>query len=215
MYGRYFDGREGVEESLPALSEDLGLRCLLPPEPVAIGATWKLPPGVLRDVISPGGNLDFDLSDAKDPSIARTIRLGTGGYLCDVFGAEEKGEVTATWTGTEEVDGRRLATIALEFDVVISRNLAYLANRSRTPEEIRAGAKVARAPVTLELKGKGTIRWDLDGGRLFDTQDLLADERITSQMVFDVGADDEDKQQGQTLVMTGSLTQESRITVDE
>ncbi len=215
VYGRYFDGREGIEESLPALAEDLGLRCLLPPEPVDVGATWKLPPGVLRDVISPGGNLNFDLSEASDPNVARTIRLGTGGYLCDVFGDEEKGEVTATWTGTEEVDGRRLATIALKFDVVVSRDLAILANHARTKEEIRARTQVASAPITLELKGTGIVRWDLDAGHLYDTQKLIADEKITSKLVFDVGTDDPEKQLGQTLVMTGSVTQESRITVDE
>jgi hypothetical protein len=40
-YGRYFDAREGEEEDLIGLEEDLDLRALLPAEPVAVGASWN------------------------------------------------------------------------------------------------------------------------------------------------------------------------------
>lgn len=214
-YGRYYDALEGIEESLPVLGEDLGLRCVLPPTPVSVGDSWKLPVSVLEDVISPGGNLSFDLSEAEDPNVARTVRLGTGGYLCDLFGGEEKGEVEATWTGIEEEEGRHLARIELVFDVTVSRDLAYLANTVRSKQEVRARTRIAEAPVTLELKGKGTVRWDLDRGRLFDTQGLSAEERVSCRLHFDVGTDAAEAQQSQVLVMVGTVTQESRLTEEE
>jgi hypothetical protein len=211
-YGRYFDSREGVEEGLPGLAEDLGMRSLLPSEPVTVGDSWELPPGFMADVVGPGGNLNFDTSEAKDPNTARTIRLGTGGYLSDVFGGEEKGTVTATWTEVEEVDGHRLAKIELKFDVTVSKDLADLANRARTVREISQRHRVEAAKVTLQLVGKGVIRWDLEGNHLFDTQELRADEKVSTHLIFDGGDDGPGHEQ--ELLMIGKLVQETKVTTD-
>ena len=214
-YGRYFDSLEGVEESLPELTEDLDFRCLLPAEPVEVGSSWNLPPGALRDVVSPGGNLDYDLTEAQDRLLVRTIRQGTGGYTYEIFGGTEEGTVKATWEKTEEVDGHRLAVIKLEFDVTVSRDLKSLANHARTPEEVGAGFLVDKGMVTLALKGGGIVRWDLERGHLFDSVDLKAEERLTTHFIFTRGGGETKETSEQELVMIGTLLLEASVTADE
>ena len=214
-YGRYFDSLEGIEESLPVLAVDLDYLSLLPEEPVEVGSTWKLPPSALRDVVSPGGNLDYDLGEVRDILLVRTIRQGTGAYLFEFFGGTEEGTVTATWEKTEEVDGRRLARIKLEFDVTLTQDLTDLANHGRTAEEYAAGMVVQEGQGVLGLKGGGVVRWDLDRGHLFDTEELAADERISTHFVFAYARNEELGTTEQELTMIGKLLLEARVTADE
>jgi len=204
-YGRYFDATEGVEETLPGLGEDLGFRSLMPAEKIAEGASWDLPPGALADFFACGGDLNFALTEGKDQNLLRTLRFGTGAFLGDVFGAEEKGTVKATWRSTEEKDGLRLAVIDLVFDIQISKDMRDLASSTLPPAQRMAGYQVESALVSLSLKGGGEVRWDLGLGGLHSCEEIKADETVQTQLKLTVGAEGDRVEHSQELLMKGTL----------
>ncbi len=211
-YGRYYDGRAGIEEVLPGLIEDLGMRSILPDGPVDLGESWKLEPGDLREVLSCGGDVDFELSGGVGFDMLRMMRLGVGLDLDQVFGGQEEGEVTAMLMAvTEEADGGRLAEIFLQFDVVLSRDLKDRAQEGSTMREVRMGLVVDSNVVTMELEGSGVLRWDLASGRLHDTKGLKAKQRVGYKLVQAQETPDGRELFSQELVMVGSLTQEVRV----
>ena len=211
-YGRYYGGRAGIEEVLPGLVEDLGLRSILPEQPVELGESWKLEPGDLRDVLSCGGDVDFELSGGVGFDMLRMMRLGVGLDLDQVFGGREEGEVTAMLLAvSEEADGRRLAEIYLQFDVALSRDLKERAQEGSTMREVRMGLVVDSNVVTMELEGSGVVRWDLTAGRLHETRDLKAKQRVGYKLVQAQETPDGRELFSQELVMVGSLTQEVRV----
>lgn len=212
-YGRYYDKKPGIEEVLPGLIEDLGLRDLLPAEPPALGDSWELAPGVLQSVFNCGGDVDFELEGGVGFDMLRMMRLGIGLDIDQVFGGSEEGKVTATWIATSEEQGANLAEILLEFDVVLQRDLKERAQSGMTAYEARLGLYVDSSVVTMELEGSGTLRWDLDAHRLHDTKDLKADQRVGYKLV-----QARDKPSGppelfsQELIMTGGIRQTIVVT---
>lgn len=208
-YGRYYDAAEGIEEALPGLEADLSLRQLLPPTPVEVGASWTLEPGVLRYLFTTGGDTDYQLEENKGMGLLRTMRCGVGMNLEQAFGGDETGKVEANWLGVEEVDGKRLALIDLTFDVVLSRDLRERAAASMSVAELARGFSMASALVELALEGGGRVRWDLDAGRLHDTVDLKASERVEVSLTLERQREEgeEPERSVQLLIMTGVVTQ--------
>ncbi len=213
-YGRYYDGLEGREEALVGLYEDLGARALMPSGSVVEGDEWVLPVCVLRDLFAPGGDLAYDFSKSKDPLIARTLSQGVGANFFRAFGGEEVGEVKAKWARTEQVEGRSLAVISLEFKAQLSRDLRELADSMRAVNEINAGQENSVAELAVELEGAGEVRWDLAAGCMFDTAGLRADQKVTFTKIVDMNTGDGTVRTEQVLKMTGAITQESRVTIE-
>lgn len=210
-YGRYYDAAEGVEEALPGLEADLSLRQLLPPTPAEVGSSWSLAPGALRFLFTTGGDTDYQLDTDTDKGLGllRTLRCGVGMNLEQAFGGEESGEVEARWLGIEEVDGKRLALIDLTFDVLLSNDVRDRAATGMSISEVASGFGVESAHIDLALEGGGRLRWDLDAGRLHDTVDVKATERVTVLLALERAREEgeEPDRNAQTLVMTGLLTQ--------
>ncbi len=208
-YGRYYDAEEGVEEALPGLEADLSLRQLLPEGPVEIGAEWTLTPGVLRFLFTAGGDTDYQLDADKGINLMRLMRCGVGMNLEQIFGGEESGEVTARWLGTEEVDGKKLALIDLAFDCLLSRDIKDRAAMGMTVDELAMGFEMESALVELALKGGGRVRWDLGAGRLHDTIDIKASERVQVMLTLTRprAEGEEPETNVQVLVMAGFLEQ--------
>lgn len=213
-YGRYYDGLEGFEERLAGLDEDLGARSLLPAEGVTEGASWELPPAALRGLFGAGGDLAYEFEAVKDPLISRSMTMGVGANLSRVFGGEETGTVKARWVRTEELEGHSLAVLELELDVQLSKELRDLANELRAVNERASGQEATSSLLTITLKGGGTVRWDLGEGCLFDTQELRADQRLVFNKKVAWTQDGERRENEQQLVMTGSILQESKVTVE-
>ena len=212
-FGRYYDKKEGTEEILPGLTVDLGLGDLMPREPVQLGSTWKLEPGVLKGLFSCGGDTNMSLANDVGEYSFRIMRLGTGLDLDLLFGDSEKGTVTARWTGTEEdQQGRKLALIQLEFDVEIQRDMKDRANGSMMLMDRAAGFQVDSALVTLELKGQGVVRWDMTSGHMHDTQNLKAEERIRTKLVQVRESGDQSQFNTEELVMIGHLNHSIVVT---
>jgi hypothetical protein len=213
-YGRYFDTLEGYENTLAGLREDLGMRSLLPQEVVSEGAEWKLAPGVLQDVLAPGGDLSYEFEGTKDPLIARSLKQGIGANLHRAFGGEESGEVKAKWSRTDDVEGRKLAVITLEFKVQLARDLTDYTNSLRAVSELASGQNTIEARISLALEGGGEVRWDLENGCLFDTKGLRANQKLNFKRVVEQPTQEGAVRNEQILEMTGSVVQECSVSVE-
>ena len=136
----------------------------------------------------------------------RLMRIGVGLRISQIFGEQESGEVTGQLVGLEESeDGRSLALIKLEFDVVLERNMLEFASRSLALTESVLGVEIDKAQAKLELKGSGMVRWDLTGKHLLDITDLRADERISVTLVKAREGEEGPQLESQELVMSGFL----------
>ncbi len=214
-YGRYFDRREGAEESLPGLEADLTLRGLLPAGPVEPGASWEPAVGALRGLLTTGGDQDYEVDEDQGLALLRTLRVGLGMNLEQAFGGSEEGELRVTWIGVEEVEGRRLALLDVDFDVVLEHDVTARAAASSSMDELARGMVVEAARVRLALRGGGRLRWDLAGGHLHDTVDLAASERCRlelTQRLPGEGDAEEPATVTQVLVMAGRLEHSIRCT---
>jgi hypothetical protein len=211
-FGRYYDKKPGIEEVLPGLTEDLGMRGLLPEEAPALGDSWKLAPGVIGSVLNCGGDVDFELGGGVGFDMLRTMRLGIGLDIDQVFGGSEKGEVVATWIAVTEEDGVNLAEIELVFDVVLQRDLKERAQTGMTARDARMGMYVDSCLVTMELNGSGLVRWNLDENILYGTKDLKASQRVGYKLVQATATPAGPKLFSQELVMVGSLRQRVVVT---
>jgi hypothetical protein len=204
-YGRYYDGLEGIEEVLPGLTADLSMASILPEGAVSPGDSWDLAPGVMVDVLACGGETDFGLAGDTGYSMMRTMRLGMGLNVEQAFGGKEEGTVKAFFLGTETVEGRDLALIQLTFDIQLEHDLAGRAQSGMSINEVASGFLVESAIVKLGLDGKGTVRWDMAGGYVYDTIKLHASQRASTRIV-QIRENEEGRDEiTQDLVMVGTL----------
>ena len=213
VYGRYYDATDGVEEDLKHMQDDLDLRGFLPEGTVEVGGTWSVPPLAMGDALSPCGMLSFDFSKSKNISLARTLRLGTGSHLFELFRSEVSGEVNATLTSVEQLEGARVATVSVKWDVKTASDLTELARRNRAVEEMQVDKQLLSMKVALELVGEGTFRWDLDAGHLVD-YDFSSKEDVDSAVRTKFGEDGEVQEEvlemGGRVVVKGQVERRSR-----
>lgn len=213
-YGRYYDKKNGIEELLPGLSVSMSMRELMPKDPVKLGSSWDMAPGVLAGVFNSGGDTDMELGNGVKAPLYRIMRLGTGLSISNLFGEKEEGTVKATWIGTEESSaGRMLALLKLDFDVTLERDMRDRADGSLMLKSRLAGIRIESALVQLKLQGSGTVRWDLEGAHLHDVQDFRADEEVSTKLVQYVDGPDGKVHSSQELVMFGWL--EHKVSVLE
>lgn len=165
-YGRYYDEDEGVEEDLARILVDLDLAAFLPSGPVEPGDSWKVDALALRHVVGPGGFLGFELSGIGDVPLARSLRGGLGTHVHEAFGTVSEGDVRATYRGTEQVEGRELQRVEVEFRARAHADLTSLMNLARTTNEVDAGLEIEEYRLDLQLAGTGEILWDAAGRHL-------------------------------------------------
>jgi len=212
-YGRYFDATEGVEEDLGSMREDLDLREFLPVGAVEVGESWVVPPHALGDAISPGGMLSFDFSRSKNISLARTLRLGTGSHLFELFTQDVGGEVIASLKSIEETDEGRVAVMSARWDVQTQTDTTRLAKRNRASSEMQFGKELEAMVVGLHLKGEGTFRWDLNRNHLL-SYDFNSAEDVKSSVKSRHGADaslrEEILEMGGRVIVVGTVERRAR-----
>lgn len=135
-YAKTWSGEGADDELLKKLEEDMDLRALLPKKSLAKGDTWKIDLREFQDLFGPGGRFGFKEDGEEDDD--------------DDSGFEDNltGEVTCTYEGESEVDGRKLARVAL----------ACEAQTFMTPGK------------DDEPVGKMTFAFDLEGSALWDVE---------------------------------------------
>jgi hypothetical protein len=187
VYGRFFDAVDGVEEDLAFMREDLDLRAFLPKKAVNVGDSWAVSPAAMGDALSPGGLLSFDFTKSKSMGLARTLRLGTGSHLFELFRQEVAGDVKVSFSSVEDVeDAGKVAVLAVAWDVNTQNDLTYLARRNRTGADIEYQRALSGMDVGLVLKGEGTIRWDLEAHHLL-SYDFNSSEDVSSSVKMQIG----------------------------
>ncbi|HEV8268758.1 MAG TPA: hypothetical protein VGR00_11005 [Thermoanaerobaculia bacterium] len=209
-YGRHYDEKEGLEEYLGGLREDLDLRALLPApggEPVAPGATWKIDPQSLADVFAAGGDVPRVFTQGGGGFLAKPIASGVAGPLAPVLGGTLQGEASATWKETREENGVRLAVIELEARVETKHDQTDFARSARRTEELLDDVAIARASVEWKFDGRGTLLWNLSAGR-FQALTLDGREEVTSDIAFGTETETESRQ---VLTLVGALKVTAKV----
>lgn len=201
-YGRYYDAREGVEEHLHGISQDLDLLCLLPRQPASIGSRWEVDLPALVDVFAPGGRwaLAFQLKPAQR-NLVRSIQNGIGCNLVEVFGGESKGRTQAHLVGVEG----ELAKIELDFELSNRVDRRALVQMQMNGQELASGYRCQSAPLTWVFTGKGTLLWDLARHRAHELK-IQGRERVGFDTELKIGNDPTSTTQ--RLSMEGSLVLE-------
>ncbi len=159
-----FAGEGGDAALLAGLVEDLDLRAFLPDEDMGVEDNWEIESERLARVLAPGGALHLQpdaggvpASDALDPLEIVSAAL----FALSESAAEPEGEVTVEWTETQQIDGRSVAVLEIDWD---SRSKGVLAERA-AEMLAAAGATTERtdvvANVLLTCEGEGKLLWDL------------------------------------------------------
>jgi hypothetical protein len=164
-WGRLYEAREASEEFLPRLAADLELAGFLPPRAVAVGDAWEVEPARAGDVFVLGGEVPLRFSKGGDHSLARTVALGVGGPLHEVFAAPVQGSVRARLAALEDGPEGQRARVALELDVRVTRDVAQLTEQRLNPVELEDGVQVRSATLTWTFRGQGELVWSVAQGR--------------------------------------------------
>ena len=204
LYGRHYDATEGEEENLIGLEEDLDLGALLPPEPVAVGASWNVEPTALGQLFAPGGSIPYDLPRKTDPRLLRTLDSGLASGLDHTFRGQYAGTFVVSLREVRETDGRREAVLALESDFKVSSDQVEQVQSKLGPAERAAGMVFQEATLVLQFQGSGELVWDLDGG-FGRSLSMELEERAKQRLVF-VTAKTMDAKDTQDMQMAGKLT---------
>jgi hypothetical protein len=179
------------QDLLEGLVADLSFAVFLPGATVAEDDSWDVPVSAYGLLFAPGGNLHLELEDGE-PEEAEE-RAGITAELIDNL----DGTCTATYRGTREEDGVRVAVIALAIDV-------------ETSAEIPGAEEVER---TLELTRDlaGELLWHLGDGRMHA---LRMDGEITETVRTEgvIPMDDEELDFVRTETFAGEIAY--RFTVE-
>jgi hypothetical protein len=159
-----FAGEGGDAALLEGLVEDLDLRAFLPDEDMGVEDNWEIASERLARVLAPGGALHLNpdaggvpASDALDPLEI----VGAALFALAESATELEGDVTVEWTETQQIDGRSLAVLEIDWD---SRSKGVLAERA-AEMLAAAGASTDRTDVAVNVRlaceGEGKLLWDL------------------------------------------------------
>lgn len=182
-YGKRYVGPESEESFLPDLVAATSLEGLLPEREVSIGDEWTIPLMNMREVLAPGGEMTIRYERTTSILLARTLVMGVAGGLWEAFEGEPGGTVKARLESVRAEDGRRIAEVLLSIDLHCEVDQTELANELRNAIELSAGMSVAEAHLTLDLRGGGVLRWDVDRG-LPVALELVCEEEVISEHVL-------------------------------
>jgi hypothetical protein len=161
-WGRCYDRLNGEEELLEALDDDGDFLGLLPPGPVAVGATWPAQPNALKSLLAPCGNTAAEPSEGG--YFQRMVEVGLGGDMADVLDRDLAGTVNVTLAELREEEGRRLAVLRAEFSVSSERDRTRTYLMGMPKEERREASELQRMTLIWLANGTAEILWDLDAG---------------------------------------------------
>jgi len=135
---------DGDEDLVDELVEDTDLRAFLPGGEVEEGDSWEIDGARIDALMRPGGRLPFvdEDGDSTDSELSREL------------GANLEGEITATYEGRTEIDGRTVARIALAVEV----------STEGEQESENAGGATETNHVAYTMVLEGVLRWDVEGG---------------------------------------------------
>jgi hypothetical protein len=183
----FAEGVEGDGELLARLEEDMDLRCLLPAEEVSEGDTWTVEATAFVSVLDPGGDLGLIDTDGEE--------LDTDEQEAEMR-ANYAGTIEAAYRGTREVDGVRVAVIALEVEV--GSHATSELGAEEVPEGSRGTGRI-EAGYLLE----GELLWDLAHGHA-QALELSGETEFTMIDSIEGDFEGEPMEQSQTMLFVGT-----------
>jgi hypothetical protein len=179
------DEHEGEAAWLDGLTLDMDLADWLPTDDVAVGDGWAIPVEALRGVLTPGNVPRCQMENVGGEDESEALLFGTFFSVREICDNAD-GDFDATWKGTEEVDGQKFATLALEFDVAFERDvLDVMAEIGEAIGESDAES-MTRAVVTGALDGEGVLVWNLTTGL---PESLVLEGEVAIELSIDVEQD--------------------------
>jgi hypothetical protein len=165
------EGQDGEAKLLEGLEEDMDFRYLLGEGAQKEGASWDIPTDKLGAMLFPGGSFKLEGDDAKGDDedamkFLEELDIDTDELLAKLF----DGTLKATYAGIKDVDGLRLAEIALEADIKSSNDFSDLAARliekamEEAGEDVGAKPTIEQFALEISFKGTGTLMWDAKAG---------------------------------------------------
>ena len=182
---------EGVGSGPPVLEglrEDLDLRALLPQEAVSEGDSWTVDAELLVDLLRPGGVLGFTRdSPPEGPYSALTATDVVATSLISAADAAGDiwGEAELEWTETREVDGVRLALVAVGVEIELSADVTERI-RQLVEESGAHGKRDTELAFDWEVEGEGQLVWNLSAGH-FASLDLSLEGPASVDMSWEEG----------------------------
>lgn len=202
-----FPDGEGDDELLTDLSEDMDLRGFLPSGAVAEGDEWDVPAAQLVNILAPGGNLKLMPEDVDvDAMMGMQSNFGS---MSDWFTEDLKGEVKASFTGTRDVNGKKVGVIALRVDISNAVDLTEMVEAAMEEIELPPEAgdiEFDHMDIEIEFEGEGTLLWDLEGGHAHSLE-LSGDFALLMNMGMAMSAQGMDMEIEQTMEMSGTMNQ--------
>jgi hypothetical protein len=196
---------EGDEELLEGLEEDMDLRALLPEGEVAEGDTWEIDVKSLTNVLAPGGDMALvpELDDEEMMGMPGMENMGRG--MNDMLGDLLEGDASGTFNGFQEVDGVRVAVIAIAISIESSNDMTdkVMEAMEEMPEEI-GEFSIDYMDVEIEIEGEGTLYWDVEAGHAH-SYEMQGSMGFITDMGMNVAMGDQEMEIEQTFEMSGTF----------
>lgn len=178
-------------DSLLGLSEDMDYTCILPSKSMAVGDSWSIDPGHLKDLVTPGGDC-FPIS-ATPPRPAEGERKATinfGLAWLNMFGPEvfgsPKGSIDAKLTECRDT-GPTGRSCVIHVDMQLSTSADVSEMMKRLIEEgIPTGKHYEYShTIVCSLSGGGDVVWDMDENHMHSVS-IILDATTKEEFAFGI-----------------------------
>ena len=162
----YAEGEDGDGDLLEGLDVDLDLPGLLPKEDLEVGESYKIDPGELINVLSPGGDMKLEMEIEGEAAGMGMQSPEQTGDMREYFEQGVEGDVTGTFKEMRAVEGVEVAVIEL------SVAIESVADLSAKAAEMGAGmppgmdVDIKKLDMALEYEGGGELLWNVAAGHI-------------------------------------------------
>jgi hypothetical protein len=198
-----FEGEaQGDEELLTGLEEDLDLRGFLPSSEVSKGDKWNVPSEAVKRVLAPGGDVKLRPEGGGDSD-------PMGAFSQNDLIGELSGTFEATYGGTRDEDGVKVAVIQLSIEAHSAQDLSSRLDemREQMKESLPEGVSVELEAMDMEyeLEAEGELLWNLETGLVHALQ-LSGDLRLLMDQSMSMKMGEESQDMDISMTFTGNQT---------
>lgn len=199
-----FDGdQEGDAELLEDLEENLDLRGFLPSAEVAEGDSWKVSAEAVRAALAPGGDIKLRPEGETNP-MGGMDQFSQNDMIGDL-----DGEFQASYAGTRQEDGVKVAVIKLTIDAKSAQDMsARLAEikeqmKGNLPDGVEIDISALDGEYAYEAEGE--LLWNLESG-LIHGLSLSGEVRMIVDMAMGMKMGDEEQSMDISQTFAGNQT---------
>ena len=202
----FAEDSDGDEDLLEGLKEDMDLRVLLPEGDVSEGEDWSVAPELMISVLAPGGDLAIVPEDTEMGGMG----MPGGGMNMEQMLGELDGDVTCKLTGLRDVDGAKIAVIAISIEIESTNDLTEMIQEMMEEAELppEAGSmEIESVDVELSIEGEGELLWDITHGHFLElTISSEMESTMDQAMSMSMGPESMTMEQSMVFSASGTLT---------